>query len=62
MRDCDGIHVFLLNGLEERQSLAAFTFRVHPRVEQNPMPLNLHKPGTGPDLRVGVQIDNTHVR
>ena len=60
MRDGDGVHVLILDGLEQRQTIAAFEFGVHAGVEQDAVAFEVHTPRARPDVGGGIQIRNLH--
>ena len=62
MRDRDGVHFLPGDGRVKWQRGAAVPFGVHAGVEQDAVAFDFHKPGTGADVRVGIEIDDVHER
>jgi hypothetical protein len=60
MRNHNRIHVVIPGLGEQRQSVATLAFRMHSRVEQNAMIVNLHQPRARADVRIGIQICDLH--
>ena len=60
MRDHDRVHVVISRLAKQRQAVATLAFRVHARVEQQPVLVQLHQPGTRADVGVGIQVRDVH--
>lgn len=60
MGDRNRIEVFVLDGFVERETVASLTFGVHSGVEQDAVIFDVHEPGTGSDVRVRIEIGDTH--
>jgi len=60
VRNRNRVHFDLSRLAEERQAVAALAFRVHSRVEQNAVIVNLDQPRARADVRVGIQICDVH--
>jgi hypothetical protein len=60
VRDRNGVHIIRLGRVVERQAGLALQLRVGAGVQQKPVAVQLHKPGTGANVGVRVQIGNPH--
>jgi hypothetical protein len=60
MRNRNRVHFDLSCLAEQWQPVAAFAFRVHSRVEQDAVVVNLDQPRARADVRVGIQVCDVH--
>ena len=60
MGDGDGVHLFLLDQVVERQGAPAFEPGMGAGIHQQPMPLHFDKPGRGADVCVRVEVEDLH--
>jgi hypothetical protein len=60
MRNHNRVHVVISRLGEQRQAVATLAFRMHARVEQNAVVVNLDQPRARADVRVRIQIRDVH--
>jgi hypothetical protein len=60
MRNGDSFDVLPLDHLIVGQTIAPFAFGMQSGIQQYAMVLQIHKPGAGADVGIGIQIRDAH--
>jgi len=60
MGDGDGVEFLVFNELVHGETRSALAFRVNTRVEEDPVSLHLNKPARSTNIRIRVQVGDSH--
>ena len=61
MRNGDGVDFLVPDLTVQGQTLTSLALGMYPRVHQELVAIHLDKPGAGPDVRIRIEIGNSHV-